>query len=79
MNIIDARAAADASTSSSSTTTAFEKVVSDAIWVSIGSGLKTSTISISGKVGSDVMSVLQELRQKGYRVASSGTSWVVTW
>lgn len=58
---------------------AFEKLVNDAINTAVGNKSTSATITITGKQGRDIMRVLGELRSNGYRVASDGTTWTITW
>lgn len=81
MNIQDARSTQDAVAAgrAGDTMVPFQKVISDAIATSIGNKTNSATISFSGKAGADVMRSLQALKEKGYKVAQSGTDWTITW
>lgn len=81
MNIPDARTTQDsvAAGNAGDTMIVFQKVVSDAITTAIGTKSTSAAVSFTGKAGADVMASLQNLRNKGYKVAQSGTSWTITW
>lgn len=61
------------------THTALIKVVADAINTAIGNKTTSATFSTSGKQGPDVMNVISELRRKGHKVTTSGTTVTVSW
>lgn len=82
MVIPDARASADATNANigGDTSVVLIKSAVDAISTAVGNKTNTATITISGKSGSDIMVVLQQLKQKGYKVTNnSGSTLSVSW
>lgn len=78
MEIPGARQTADAAVNADSSVV-MNKVIVDALSIAVGNKASTTTISFAGKGGADVMRALQELRQKGFKVTTSGTNFVVSW
>ncbi len=81
MIIPDARSTSDMTNANKNLETgvAFTKVVIDAINTSVGSKTNSATFSVSGKAGADVMSAIQDLRRKGFKLTQVGTDVTVSW
>jgi hypothetical protein len=64
---------------SAGTQTLLVDAVVAAILTAVTSGLFTCTYSASGKASQDVQWVLEQLRQAGYTVTVSGSTWTINW
>lgn len=76
-----ARAVSDGATSgaASNSTETLRASVGAAIITAAGNGLRTASVSISGKSGSDVLNILKSLRTLQYTYTISGTTLTVAW
>lgn len=80
---LDARTCQDLCTNINSSNHTFKQAVASAIMTAMGSGLRTATISTTGKTGADVLNVMSMLNSNilGYsaKLSGSGANMTVTW